>query len=127
MTMQEFGKPISRPNPTPPKARREPKKKYLKVPKLPPTVDQILQSLIEDVPVGSSIYDALVIDPSVLGSMKTVKAKVLKNHVTPPAGEQSHRSGSPSAADLARNLAVANVMEDVSLPVPPPFRGATLA
>jgi hypothetical protein len=59
--------------------------------------------------------------------MKTVKAKVLKNHVTPPAGEQSHRSSAPTAAAMARNLAVASVMEDVSLPVPPPFRGATLA
>jgi len=127
MTMQEFGKPISRPAPKVPKARREPKKRHMKTPKLPPTVDQILQSLIDDVPVGDSIYDALVIDPSVLGSMKTVKAKALKNHVTPPPAEQAHRSGSPSSSDLARNLAVANVMEDVSLPVPPPFRGATLA
>ena len=127
MTMQEFGKPISRPAPKIPKARREPKKRHMKAPKLPPTVDQILQSLIEDVPVGGSIYDALVIDPSVLGSMKTVKAKALKNHVTPPEGEQFHRSGAPTAAALVRNLAVASVMEDVSLPVPPPFRGATLA
>lgn len=113
---------VARKKPRAPKRGKEPRQKKYKLPSKPKDVDMILQALIDVPETGVDIFDALLVDPTMVGAEPRMRSSV--NRKMPvPKKDQRRVQMAPTLADIARELETDSLMADVEIDVPPPFRG----
>lgn len=94
------------------------KKRKVKLPKQPPNVDEVLQSLIQMPDPGSDIYDALAVV-----SVFDKPAQKPRSASTNTSRKKRTPAVSPNIL-FAERMTQIRMLDDVAFDKPPPFRGA---